>query len=145
MKLLKRSVVTVVGLALVLGGLAMMVLPGPGILVSVAGIAVLATEYVWAKKLLEQSKDYAEKAQEEAVSSKPRLVATVTFTLGLLAVGIAMLVVEDVPWPRWDSTLDAFWGPIAGSVMILASVILMTTTVVTLRSMRAKRADSAHA
>ena len=44
----KRSAVTVAGGALIIGGVALMVLPGPGILLVVAGLAVLATEYVWA-------------------------------------------------------------------------------------------------
>jgi uncharacterized protein (TIGR02611 family) len=33
-------------------GLAMLVLPGPGILLVIAGLAVLATEYVWAQRAL---------------------------------------------------------------------------------------------
>src|SRR5690606_32504186 len=42
----KRVAVSVVGGALVVGGLVMLVLPGPGMLVVVLGFAVLATEYV---------------------------------------------------------------------------------------------------
>src|SRR3972149_1769031 len=44
----KRIAVTVFGFVLLLAGLAMMVLPGPGVLVIIAGLAVLAAEYVWA-------------------------------------------------------------------------------------------------
>ena len=52
MDTVKRSVVTVAGGALIIGGVALMVLPGPGILLVVAGLAVLATEYVWARRVL---------------------------------------------------------------------------------------------
>ena len=52
----KRIAVTVVGGGLVALGLAMLVLPGPGIVVVVAGLAVLATEYVWAATALERAK-----------------------------------------------------------------------------------------
>lgn len=40
----KRSAVTVAGGALIIGGVALMVLPGPGILLVVAGLAVLAAK-----------------------------------------------------------------------------------------------------
>lgn len=62
----KRVAVLVLGLALVLGGLAMLVLPGPGILVVIAGLAVLATEFAWAEHLLDQAKLQAGKAKHKA-------------------------------------------------------------------------------
>ncbi|MCL3863263.1 PGPGW domain-containing protein [Actinotalea sp. K2] len=45
-------VVAVTGTALIVAGLAMMVLPGPGLLTLFAGVAVLAAEFAWAKVLL---------------------------------------------------------------------------------------------
>ena len=60
----KRIAVLVVGMALVVGGLAMLVLPGPGILVVIAGLAVLATEFAWAEHLLDKAKETAGKAKE---------------------------------------------------------------------------------
>jgi len=50
----RRVAVTVVGAAVVLVGLALCVLPGPGLLVLAAGLAILATEYVWARRLLDR-------------------------------------------------------------------------------------------
>jgi uncharacterized protein (TIGR02611 family) len=44
------------GIALTLLGLALLVLPGPGILTIAAGLAVLATEFVWARRLLDWMK-----------------------------------------------------------------------------------------
>lgn len=52
----KRVAVTVIGGALVLAGIAMIVLPGPGILVVALGFAVLGTEYAWAAAALERTK-----------------------------------------------------------------------------------------
>ena len=49
----RRMVVTLVGFALVGAGLVMLVLPGPGIVVAVAGLVVLATEFDWARQLLD--------------------------------------------------------------------------------------------
>ncbi|HYH50378.1 MAG TPA: PGPGW domain-containing protein [Acidimicrobiia bacterium] len=58
----KRIAVTVLGFAVVAGGLAMLVLPGPGILVVALGFAILGTEYAWAAAALEKTKRGAEKA-----------------------------------------------------------------------------------
>lgn len=58
----KRVAITVVGGALVLGGLAMLVLPGPGILVVAIGFAVLGTEYAWAAVAFERTKKTAAQA-----------------------------------------------------------------------------------
>ena len=52
----KRIAVTVVGGAFVLGGVAMLVLPGPGIIVIAIGFAILGTEYAWAAAALERTK-----------------------------------------------------------------------------------------
>lgn len=53
---------SVVGAAFVLGGLAMLVLPGPGILVVAIGFAILGTEYAWAAAALERTKRLAAQA-----------------------------------------------------------------------------------
>jgi hypothetical protein len=58
----RRIAVSVVGAVFVLGGLAMLVLPGPGLLVVVIGFAILGTEYAWAAAALERTKDTAARA-----------------------------------------------------------------------------------
>lgn len=65
----KRIAVSAVGFALVLIGLIMFVTPGPGILVLIAGLAVLATEYAWARRALDSAKDRAARAKD-AVTKK---------------------------------------------------------------------------
>lgn len=49
---LARLARTLGGVLLLVVGAAMLVLPGPGILVIVAGLTLLAVDYVWAKRLL---------------------------------------------------------------------------------------------
>lgn len=63
----KRIAVTLAGLVLLAAGLAMMVLPGPGVLVILAGLAVLATEYVWAQRMLNYTKEKAEQAKNKVL------------------------------------------------------------------------------
>jgi hypothetical protein len=48
----RRGGVTVAGLGLLAGGAVMLVLPGPGLVTIAAGLALLATEYDWAARLL---------------------------------------------------------------------------------------------
>ena len=49
----RRVVVTAGGGLLLLAGAAMLVLPGPGLLVIAAGLGLLATEFVWARRMLD--------------------------------------------------------------------------------------------
>jgi tellurite resistance protein TerC len=53
-----RLIVLVVGGTLLVIGVAMIVLPGPALVVIPAGLAVLATEFVWARRLLVRVRDY---------------------------------------------------------------------------------------
>ena len=48
----KRAVRVVVGFTLLFTGVALIVLPGPAVLVIPVALAILAGEFVWAKKLL---------------------------------------------------------------------------------------------
>ncbi len=66
----QRVVVIGGGFALILGGVAMLVLPGPGLLVILAGLALLAREFVWAERML----DSAHRQAETGVSTAKRLL-----------------------------------------------------------------------
>ena len=54
--LVKRIVVAVVGGTVTLVGLAMLVLPGPAIVVIPLGLSILATEFVWARRYLRRGR-----------------------------------------------------------------------------------------
>jgi uncharacterized protein (TIGR02611 family) len=62
----RRAAVFVTGVALLSVGLVMFVTPGPGIVLVVAGLAVLATEFAWAEHLLDKAKQSAAKAGQSA-------------------------------------------------------------------------------
>jgi len=57
-----RLIVLVVGGTLLLVGITMIVLPGPAFVVIPAGLAILATEFVWARRLLARVRSYARAA-----------------------------------------------------------------------------------
>lgn len=56
LKTAKRTIMIVVGFTVLGLGLALLVLPGPAVVVIPAGLAILATEFVWARKLLARFK-----------------------------------------------------------------------------------------
>lgn len=66
----KRIAITAVGAALLLGGIVMMITPGPGWLAVIAGLAVLSTEYVWARRALDEAKRRAAKAAKKVRRNK---------------------------------------------------------------------------
>lgn len=53
---LRKLVVGVLGVSILIVGTAMLLLPGPAIIVIPAGIALLATEFAWARRLLRRVK-----------------------------------------------------------------------------------------
>ena len=101
-----RTFITVVGGAVTLAGLAMLALPGPGWAAIFLGLAILASEYVWARRLLRYTKDRAQGAASAVLAKENRGVA-----LGLALVGV-LLVLAVVSWYvyRYGWTLDGVLG-----------------------------------
>jgi uncharacterized protein (TIGR02611 family) len=56
LKKAKRVIVIVVGFTVLLLGIVMIVLPGPAFIVIPLGLGILATEFVWARRLLNKIK-----------------------------------------------------------------------------------------
>ncbi|MEK7880267.1 MAG: PGPGW domain-containing protein [Deltaproteobacteria bacterium] len=56
LKQAKRLIIITVGFTVLLFGIALIVLPGPAFIVIPAGLAILATEFLWAKMLLKRVK-----------------------------------------------------------------------------------------
>jgi len=51
-KIVKRVIVSVVGATVLLIGIALLILPGPAFIVIPVGLAILASEYAWARRWL---------------------------------------------------------------------------------------------
>ena len=67
-----RLSVAAVGFAVLAVGVVMLVTPGPGLLVIIAGLAILAHEFAWAAIALEKAKARAAQAREAAMRRAPR-------------------------------------------------------------------------
>ena len=89
-RLIWRIVATTLGVLIVLAGVSMLVLPGPGWAVMFLGLAVLATEYAWAHRLLVFTKDKAQGAASSAWSPENRK-RTVMLTLIVVLLVAALL------------------------------------------------------
>jgi tellurite resistance protein TerC len=60
-----RIVIWIVGMTVVLIGVAMLVLPGPAIVVIPVGLAILATEFAWARHWLRVIRETTEKGAQK--------------------------------------------------------------------------------
>ena len=58
-KVVRRVIVSVVGATVLLIGIALLVLPGPAFIVIPVGLAILATEYAWARRWLKKARRMA--------------------------------------------------------------------------------------
>jgi uncharacterized protein (TIGR02611 family) len=58
-KIVRRIIVSVVGATVLLIGIALLVLPGPAFIVIPIGLAILATEYAWARHWLKRARQIA--------------------------------------------------------------------------------------
>ena len=124
---MKRAVVAVLGIALLLIGIALLVLPGPGFLLIAAALALLATQFEWAKKPLDYAWDKAQAGIDEVGRNKFQTALSILAALVLVAIGIADLAGVDVPWVN---TLSAV-------MLIISGLILVGTIVYALRRARA--------
>lgn len=64
----RRVIVGVIGGTVVLIGLALIFLPGPGLLVIFAGLAILGAEFAWARSLYQKGRQQA----ASLLSRKPK-------------------------------------------------------------------------
>jgi uncharacterized protein (TIGR02611 family) len=73
LKYARRIVVLIVGMTVLLIGVAMILLPGPAVVVIPIGLAILATEYAWARRWLRFVQDSAEKGADKLNIRSPFL------------------------------------------------------------------------
>lgn len=65
-KVVKRVIVSIIGVTVLLIGIALLVLPGPAFIVIPIGLAILATEYAWARRWLKKARRIAIDARQVA-------------------------------------------------------------------------------
>ena len=65
LKKARKIAVFIVGSTVVLFGIALIVLPGPAVVVIPVGLAILATEFAWARRWLKIIRESAEKGADK--------------------------------------------------------------------------------
>jgi len=95
LSLVTKVVVTLVGGAVLLVGVIMLVTPGPAFVMIPVGLAILATEWRWARRLLVRARRAAERARAKAMTVDPATRRRRAFLGGLtvalvLAVGVVL-------------------------------------------------------
>jgi tellurite resistance protein TerC len=71
---LRKLIVAVIGLTILLIGVAMVVLPGPAFIVIPVGLGILATEFAWARRAVRRARVMIAKARGRE-SGKARAMA----------------------------------------------------------------------
>jgi uncharacterized protein (TIGR02611 family) len=91
----KRVAVLVVGVVILGAGVAMLVLPGPGILVIVLGLAILASEFAWAERALDKAKHNAAAVTGKISSGRSGRLLMITTGVAMLTGGaLALALLE---------------------------------------------------
>lgn len=133
---LQRTGTEVLGWILVPVGIIMMPAPGPGTLVLVTGIALLARHYVWAQKLLDPLERKAIEAAKFGVATWPRIGLSVLGIVWLIALGVIWWVEPEIPefevlgvgfGPQlpaagWGTALGLFTSAIAALGLLIYSI-----------------------
>jgi uncharacterized protein (TIGR02611 family) len=93
-----RVLYMLVGFTLLLGGLGMLVLPGPAFVVIPVGLAILSLEFVWAEGLLDRALEKGEVARKTAseTTTTQRILIAIAVVLGAAAV-TTWAILGDIP------------------------------------------------
>jgi uncharacterized protein (TIGR02611 family) len=83
----------IVGALVLIGGVVMLVTPGPAFVLIPIGLAMLSLEFVWAERLLERSLEQAQIAQEKAAQTTrtQRILVGIATALAIAACVLAVL------------------------------------------------------
>ena len=89
-----RVAFAIAGFTIFLGGVVMLVTPGPAFVLIPIGLAILSLEFTWAERLLDRSLDEAAKAQQKAAE-------TTTAQRVFTGVAAALAAAAFVAWAIW--------------------------------------------
>jgi uncharacterized protein (TIGR02611 family) len=91
---IRKAVVVVGGFALLAAGGLLMVLPGPGIPLVLAGLGLLSLEFEWARRLRRYAMHHARRVAPE---SRPKQIALGVLSLAAMTAATVFLAIRGVP------------------------------------------------
>jgi hypothetical protein len=125
----RRVVFGVVGGLVLLVGIALLVLPGPGMLLVLAGLVLLSNGFPAVARFVEPVRTRALQGMEESVASPLRIAFSIATGLFLVAAGVVWGLYPDLPFGGWPT----------GSSMILSGLIVWGLVVYSHRRVQQKR------
>lgn len=99
-----RAIILVVGLTLLGLGLFFLLFPGPGWAVIIIGLIVLATEYAWAKRLLDPVKEFSSRIARLVVSEEYRTKRSNV----ILVITFVVITIAYAYWAKYGATMQGF-------------------------------------
>jgi Putative transmembrane protein (PGPGW). len=117
----------------VLVGIVLLILPGPGLLLVLGGLVVLAGEFPAVERFVDPVRDRAMLAAEESVSSPLRVTGSVLAGLALIAAGVVWGLVPTLPLGGWAT----------GSSLILSGLVLLALLIYSYRRVQERRLQAA--
>jgi len=122
---LRKTWVTLLGWVLTLLGTAALVLPGPGLLLLVAGLLVLSQEYPWARRRVEPLRHKAFEVAATGVATWPRILLSGLSATALVAAGVVWCLEPTIPrlWVLGPELPLAGWP--TGSGLIMSGLVAL--------------------
>jgi hypothetical protein len=84
----KRVLLETSGWVLLIAGLAAIPLPGPGLLITCAGLLLLSRQYAWAQRRVDTVRVRALRGAAHSVASWPRIAGSFTAAASLVPMGV---------------------------------------------------------
>jgi uncharacterized protein (TIGR02611 family) len=134
---LKRVVLETLGWVLVVGGIAALILPGPGLLMLFGGLAILSQQYEWAERRMRPVEVRAKRTAAESVQSPWKIAVSVLGATWITATGALWVWRPDVP--GWWPLDDRWWlagGVPTGITLVLSGIIAFALIVYSYRAYR---------
>jgi Putative transmembrane protein (PGPGW) len=125
----KRALALVGGGVVLMVGIVLLVLPGPGLLLILAGLLILSNQFPAVEKYVDPVEKRALKAAEDSVSSPLRIAGSVLAGAALIAAGVVWWTNPRLPLGGWPT----------GSSLILSGLILLALLGFSYRRVRARR------
>ncbi|MEV8127296.1 PGPGW domain-containing protein [Streptomyces sp. NPDC085944] len=129
---IRRTALGVLGAVLLLIGVALLVLPGPGLLLVFAGVVLLARAVPALNRFVAPVRVRAMRAAEESVASGWRIAGSVLVGLFLLAAGVVWGLVSELPYSGWAT----------GASLVISGFVLFALLVWSHRRVQAARRGS---
>ena len=125
-RVLKRVFVETSGWVLLVAGSAAIPLPGPGLLITFAGLLLLSRRYAWAQRRVDTVRVRALRGAAHSVASGPRIAGSFAAAGLLLPVGVVWIV--SPPAPGWWPLSATWWlpgGAAVGASQLVSAIVAL--------------------